>query len=458
MNKTLHLWHILLYLVLALSLTPLSAQEIQFSGNLSAQAGCALPYTENRGSFLMGNTIFEGTMKSYLGDSMAYINGSFIYDAIGSLSTNGTEALVSDGGNFALKLKEAYIDYNGGWWALRAGRQISGWGKADGLQVADILCPQDASVLIAADYKESRIGIDALRLSIIGNFIQFDAYWIPFFTPSTLPLSEGNPLNQIIFPAEYEEITVINPQNIDEFDLPEKSIVSSEAAARFSAYFSTFDFSLYAFYGWDDIPFVSYTAIKDTTPGKLKEIQVTGKYERFFMVGADAAIPAGPVVFRLESAFFPLRYQQTSAEYQINCQLDRIQSENAKRCNQLTALTGLDWDAGNGWTLTAQYWADAVFADETDISELERDIFQHQATLSVEKTLLNETLSLSLEGCLDLIYFSSATELTASYSLSDSINLSLIGNFFFEGLGGKQGMYGNYFDLNCLTLKAKVSF
>ena len=259
-----------------------------------------------------------------------------------------------------------------------------------------------------------------------------------------------------MFPSEYEGITVECPQNISELELPEKNIISSEFAARFSAYFSAFDFSLYAFYGWDDLPFVSYTAEEES--GSISKITVSGKYERLFMFGADAAIPAGPVVFRLESAFFPMRYQQTNAEYQVNCQLNGTAFEKARQHNQLTALAGLDWDAGNGWTLTAQYCGDAVFADQVSISELDRDIYQHQMTLSVEKTLLNETLSLSLEGALDLNEFSSSTELSASYSLSDSINLSLIGNFFFEGPGGKKGMYGNYFDLNCLTLKAKISF
>ena len=145
-RKNIFIHSFVFCLLFSLFLVQIPAQETSFSGSLTAQAGVGLPQThDNKGHFLLGTTVFDGTVKSYMGESMMVVNSQLIYDALGAQSSNGTEALVSDDGSFALKLKEAYFDYNGGSWALRAGRQIAAWGKADAIQVADILCPQDNS-------------------------------------------------------------------------------------------------------------------------------------------------------------------------------------------------------------------------------------------------------------------------------------------------------------------------
>ena len=121
----------------------------------------------------------------------------------------------------------------------------------------------------------------------------------------------------------------------------------------------------------------------------------------------------------------------------------------------MVALAGFDWTPSGGWTITAQYIADAVF--ESD-SQLDRNAYVHRASLTVEKTLFNESLTLSALAFLDLTDFSSATELSAEYSLTDAIKLGLVGNLFFKGIDGRDGLYGAYSGLTCLTLKGVVSF
>ena len=434
-----------------------TAQETTFSGNLSTLAGCGLPNThENKGDYLVGQTVFDSTIKSYIDESMLLVNSQVVYDALAGQSSNGTESLVSSDGSFALKLKEAYLDYNGGFWAVRAGRQIAAWGKADEIQIADILCPQDNSVMIAANYKESRLGIDALRLSLIGDNTQLDAYWIPFFTPSTLPLAKGNPLNSIYFPKSYEGYAINScPHSWEDLNLPEKKLYNSECAFRLSSYFSRLDISFYGFYGWEDTPFITYDPVFAPNSNDISGINMVTSYKRILMFGTDAAIPCGNFVFRLETAFFPNRYIQTSADYQENCISANEDVEPAKKKHQLIGLIGFDWDVGGGWTLLAQYVGDSVSGD---VKDLDRKRYEHQATVSITKTLLNDLLSLSLHGALDLCDYSSLIDAEAEYSLTDSITMSLIGNFYNEGPDNKQGMYGIYRDLSCITLKGKISF
>ena len=420
---------------------PAFAQEIEFTGSLTTQAGIGLPNADdNKGDFLTGQTVFDGTMKSYLGQSMAYVNGQVIFDAIGSQSTNGYSAFASDNGNFALHLKEAYLDWRGDLFALRVGRQIAAWGKADGIQVADVLCPKDDSKMIASTYKDSRLGIDAVRLSLLTDKAQFDAYWIPIFTPSLLPLAKNNPLRKCILPDSYEGIKVSEP----DFDLPKKTIYNGEYALRASTYLSALDLSFYAFYGWDDNPFMSY-AIDSSG------IKVGGEYKRMAMLGADAAIPAGDFVFRFEAAYFPQRSIQTDSKKQAAGEI----LDASKKAHQVIGLAGFDWTPSGGWTITAQYFADLICNYSSD---LERKLYQHQMTLSLEKSFINETLTLSATGALDLNELSSTAELECAYSFSDAITLSAIVDLFLKGIDGKEGQYGAYESLSCGTLKAKISF
>lgn len=398
------------------------AQEMEYSGSFITQAGAGLPDTHhNKGDFLVGQTSFDSTFKVYIEESMLYINTILLYDALEGQSSNGASAFVSDNNDFALYLKEAYFDWRGEKLALRVGRQISAWGKADDVQIVDILCPQDESSLYS-DYQDNRLGIDAVRLSYIGESTQTDFYWIPFFTPSTLPLAEGNPLNDVMF-GSFDNA----PGSYSDFDRPDRDLSSSEYGARFSAYLPSFDFSLYGFYGWDDMPF--YTA------------DMNGKYKRMAMVGADAAIPAGDFVFRLESAFFPQRYIHAS-------------EGGTRQRNQIMALGGVDWTPAGGWTITAQYVADIVTGSD---SPLDRHTYEHIATLSVEKPFLNETILLSGSFAMDLRYFSTNTELVMEYKLTDSITLSMTGEFYFAG-PDKDGEFGSYKDLSCIILKGKYSF
>ena len=65
---------------------------------------------------------------------------------------------------------------------------------------------RDETNVVATDYNESKLGIDAARLTLLTDNAQFDAYWIPFFTPSILPLAKGNPLHSRTFTKDVDGI------------------------------------------------------------------------------------------------------------------------------------------------------------------------------------------------------------------------------------------------------------
>ena len=312
------------------------ADGIEFSGDISTTWGIFAPWTnkDTAGDFSLGNTNFTGKVDAWYGNSSALAEGTVSYDAL----TNKLD----------FSLGELWIDYTDSMWGIRIGRQNVVWGKADGIDITNVICPSDLSSFAAMTSDNSKLPVDALRLSFSGNQFTADAYWIPFFTPAVLPAEKiaGLPIEK-----------------------PGLSLWNGEYGLKFSGYFPLFDISVYGFYGWDDNPFVEY---KSTSEGMV----VTGKYRNMTMLGIDAAIPIKAVVLRTEAAFFPQRYFTYD-----------------ERRNELSALAGLDW-MPTGWTLTAQYFCDYFTGSMDNLDR--KDVYTHGATLSISKSLLNETTELTV--------------------------------------------------------------
>ena len=412
---------------------------VEFSGDVQSLWGAGAPWTDSdtsAGKYTLGTSSITGKVDAYYGNSSAFADGTISYDAI----SNKTD--------FALK--ELWVDYTASFWGVRAGRQKAAWGKADGIDITNVICPSDMSSFAAMTGDDSKLAIDALRLSLTGNQFTLDAWWIPFFTPSALPLQEGNVLRKFAVPETVElplpalGKTLVLPVSVGKLEKPETAIWNGEYGLKASGYFSAFDVSLYGFYGWEDTPVmgseVRFGAPADpSNPATAlpESVCINGEYKRLIMFGADAAIPVRNVVLRTEAAFFPERY--FSAEEQRN---------------EISALAGLDWMPA-GWTITAQYFCDAVLGD---LKPLEReDNYTHGATLSVSKSLLNETMDASFSGIVNFNEFDSLLNPSVSYSLSDQINLGAGADIFIPG-PDKDGKYGAYKELSTIYIKAKYSF
>ena len=451
----------------------------EFSGDIETLWGVGAPWTDSdtsAGRFSLGTTNFTGKLDAYYGNSSACAEATFAYDATGAL--NGTEGSGNLGNGFDLSLGELWLDYTESFWGVRIGRQKAAWGKADGIDITNVLCPQDMSSLAAMTSDDSKLAVDAIRFSLSGNQFTADAYWIPFFTPAALPLDQGNSLRKFVVPASVEfPIPAMNtsltlPVTIGTFERPEPAIWNGEYGLRVSGYFSALDVSLYGFYGWDDTPFLDYSISygvpadpSNPATAMPNGLGVSGKYERMAMIGTDAALPIGETVLRLEAAFFPQRHFQKKAEKIMEEKITEqaIAAANGtvpakinitEQRNQLSALAGIDW-MPDGWTITAQYYCDYVFGE---LDSLERkDAYQHGTTLSVSKSIVNETLELSFAGVLGLNDFDSMLSPSIKYSLSDQINVGLNAFIFISG-PDRDGKYGAYKDLSSICLNAKFSF
>jgi hypothetical protein len=61
------------------------------------------------------------------------------------------------------ELREAYVEYVSDKWDLRVGRQIIVWGKADGIQIIDLISPLYLTEFLARDYDDIRTSVEALN-------------------------------------------------------------------------------------------------------------------------------------------------------------------------------------------------------------------------------------------------------------------------------------------------------
>lgn len=420
-------------------LSAVFAQEVNFSGDLSTMWGVNAPGTDLAGNLSAGTTDFTGTLEIYQGDGTAFAEGTVGYDAV-------TQRLDFD-------LGEAYIDYSSSFWGFRIGRQKTAWGKADGVSITNSVFPEDSTSLFGED---SSLAINTARLTFSGSFFTVDALWIPFFTGSKLPLEENNPLRKAIVPSSITMNMMGTdfelPVNIGTLATPELKLKNAEYGIKASAYLSFCDFSLYGFYGWDKTPLMSYevsTALNPVLGVEVpSSITINGEYQRVAMFGFDAAFPIGATVLRLENAYFPERAFQASAESIMKG------GDIFIKQHQIMGLAGLDW-MPSGWTITAQYYYDVVLIKSDDIER--EDVYTHGATLSVSKSLLQDTLELSLNGMIGFNAFDSVINFQTKYSLTDQLKLSA-GCYVFLPGPEKDGTYGAFKDLSTVFFKCQYSF
>ena len=423
----------------------LGAQDITFSGSAQTALGVYVRGS-NAGNFSRAQETVAGELDVRFANCEAFIAGNVFFNALAAFS-DGTFSF-ADG--LGAELKEAYFSWTspefgrGLTAGIKIGRQINAWGKADAIRIADVLCPQNLTTLNGANYSESRLGIDAIKITLSGMIFSLDAYWMPFFRPSALPLQKWNALGALLIPKRVSVPGVPDPVPIalGAISRPELKLANGSYAARASFWLSRIDFSLYGYYGFDDFPIVDYAldALPPTT------ITVSGDYHRYGMAGFDMALPVSTLVFRLESAFLINRAFQTDAAHIF------AGGTSYERKHEVRGLFGIDW-MQSGWTVTAQYYGDGVFGDAATLS---RSAYEHGTTLSVSRSFFSETLTLSLTGALRWNDFDSFVSAKVQYALTDAIALLLAFDGYFPGKN--DGEYGKYKDLSCVRLEGIFRF
>jgi len=366
------------------------------------------------------------------------------------------------------RLNEAYYRYSGDIWDISAGRQVIAWGQADGFKLTDVLSARDSSEFTAFSSDDARLASDSIRMRFFHDFFTFEAVAVPFFTPNKLPrfgFEDGakdapyyidtpdtfnTPFGSV--PVKYTKTESAKP----------RMFTDTEAAARFSFFLSGIDFSVSGFYGWDKTPrYVKsgYAELTSLVPFKLKQAFLTlnQEYYRIGMAGIDAAIPAGDVTIRLETAWVGGRYFEPKNQNPIpgvpSASSIPLTFNPSLQKHQLLALAGIDW-IKNSWTLSTQYFEDLILDHKDDI---ERPMHKGFVSLNLSKTFLRDTLKLSASGAVDVNYGSTSSTYSAAYALTDNIQFSLGGDVYTKGYDGK-GDFAALHKISAVWLKGTFTW
>lgn len=341
--------------------------------------------SEQPNDWMSSRTRVRGEVTIEKGNTGAYVSANLIHNAI-----------LKDRSGF--QLREAYAYYSDDHWDVRAGRQIITWGVADALRLTDIISPMDYTEFLAQDYDDIRIPVGALRLRYSREKWCFEAVAIPVSSFFELPTDDKNPWS-------------VGPLPIG--DEPNRRLSNMEYGGRLSFFLSGIDFSFSALHTWNKMPVLC---------------DGIGQYRRMTMLGADVSVPVGKFVVRGEVA-----------EY-----LDETQTFG--RAASTNALLGIDWYAGNDWSISAQYSHKYIASGNNRNSGL--------ATLRISKELFHNTLALQSFAYVDVTNGGVYNRLSADYAINDQLH-AIIGYDYFHA---DRGMFTIYKKNSELFFKLKYSF
>lgn len=393
-----------------------------------------------------------------LSRSIAQIKGEVLASSAYAFLSASAEYNYRNPSRTGFKLNEAYFRYSGEIWDLSFGRQLINWGQADGFSLTNVLSTKDSSAFLALSSDDTKLASDSIRLRFFHDIFTFEAVAVPFFTPNKLPrfgFEDGakDDLYYIDTPDTYDTKTPLGSIPIKytktESAKP-KMFTATEAAARLSFFLPGIDFSVSGFYGWDKNPRFTKSGYAKLNAMHLPEkafLTLNQEYYRIGMAGIDAAIPAGDVTIRLESAWIGRRYfepKNQNPSFGIpNINGVPLTFDPAVRKHQLLALAGLDW-IKNSWTLSAQYFEDLILDHKNDI---ERPMHKGFVSLNISKTFLRDTLKLSASGAVDINYGSTSSTYSVDYALTDNMHVILGGDLYTKGYDGK----GDFAQLNKIS-------
>ena len=394
----------------------------------------------------------------------------------GEVSAGSSYAVISAAAEYnyrnpartGFRLNEAYYRYSGEIWDISVGRQVIVWGQADGFKLTDVLSARDSSEFIAFSGDDARLPSDSIRLRFFHDLFTFEAVAVPFFTPNKMPrfgFENGakNDLYYIDTPDFYDTKTSLGSipiQYTKTASAKPKMFTDTEAAARFSFFLPGIDFSVSGFYGWDKNPRFVKSGYAKLNAMNLPEqffITLNQEYYRIKMIGIDAAIPAGEITIRLETAWVGDRYFEPKNQNPIQgvpgSGAIPLTFNPALQKHQLLMLAGIDW-IKSSWTLSAQYFEDLILNHKNDI---ERPMHKGFVSLSVSKTFLRDTLKLSASGVIDINYGSTSSTYSVSYAITDNINVALGGDVYTKGYDGK-GDFAALHKISAIWLKGTFIF
>jgi hypothetical protein len=173
----------------------------------------------------------------------------------------------------ALSLRRASATVHHGALTADLGKQFIRWGKADVLNPTDRFAPRDFLNVVDNEF----LPVSGVRLTVGVSADALELVWVPWFTPSRVPLLDQR---WTIRPPEAADAAFLDAGA----ELPGRR----QLGARFNHAGARVEYSLSFYDGTNHLPVVQASLVPTLLPPPL--VQITRLYPQLRMYGGDAAV------------------------------------------------------------------------------------------------------------------------------------------------------------------------
>lgn len=294
-----------------------------------------------------------------------------------------------------LRIEEAYGDYYGFIFKnldLRIGKQRIAWGTADGFNPTDYFGPFDLENPL--DFKK-RLGVTGLRATYyFRDDVQFEAVYVPLFTPSILPVSVFGGGFPVDLPMD---VAISNMES--HVETPETRVANMQVGYRLSWFIWRFDMSVSYYMGRHVLP-VPYSAdvpsFQILPDGITADVDVRMYYPKTQAAGFDFACSIKGIGFRGEGAvYFPEKVDMDLTV--LGESIDPLTGEPLESINMVEdkpyfkGAFGIEYTFKGGYYFQIQY----LHGFFTELSS--RDIEDYLLGI-FKKKFLNDSLEIEIMG------------------------------------------------------------
>ena len=328
------------------------------------------------------------------------------------------------------ELREGYIDYTGGNWDLRLGRQVITWGLGDLVFVNDFF-PKDHEALFAGRPLEYlKRGVDAVKLGAYPEFASFELVLAPGFRESRIPDAHRFRLYDPM-PA------VINRETVKPGPIKHGQ---GDIGLRAYRDVAGYDAALYLYRGFQRTP--SMRPDNMAAPTKI-----TYFYPKLAIYGASLSGRAGEGVLSLEAAYY-------------DSPDDRAGNDFAVPNSQTRLLAGYQIQPVEDVSRGFQYYAEPMHDYGASLATLPAGFpvdkrWSHTVTARLTQFFLHQTLRLSAYASYNASNGDHFVNPELRYSFTDRVWGAVGANLF----GGKPwGQFGQLARDDNVYLQARYEF
>jgi hypothetical protein len=331
---------------------------------------------------------------------------------------------------------------------LTIGKQKIKWGKVDGSNPTDIINPINYYDMLEA--QDEKIGRLLVKSSFFIKNTSLDILIMPIFEKSVLPDENSRWYTKPSMPDKmsyyYAPLDMMVNMNL-KYNFETERIAeyekNLEGALRYSFDLKGWDFSLYYYYGRDNLP--SYELSYEMPVGDTVNVLIKEKYNKLQMAGLDFATLIGKLGFRAECACFitpDLYFEKENVEDPFCRYAVGIDYE----------FTSLPFGES---IFTLMQWNQDVSKERYKYS---KDDLRHNFYKSLSfkfQYVPNLRWSISCEGLANVEKKDFFLKPALSFTMFDGVSIDVTGEILD---GHRESFFGSYKDNNRIKASVKYTF